>query len=85
MVAPKCSCDCSASYQNIAVNLQKALEASEGSVGDLAARSGLAAYRVTAMIECTAKGITVLEAERVAGALGKPVTWLLADHQAASL
>jgi|TARA_R110000787_G_scaffold286368_4_gene404418 hypothetical protein len=80
MVAPKCSCDCSASYQNIAVNLQKALETLGIAVGDLAARSNLDADRVTAMIECTAEEITVLEAERVAHALDKPVTWLLTAH-----
>ncbi|WP_390588534.1 hypothetical protein [Erythrobacter sp. MTPC3] len=54
-------------------------------VGDLAARSDLDADRVTAMLECTAEEITVLEAERVAHALGKPVTWLLADPQAVCL
>ncbi|GMN04465.1 hypothetical protein MTsPCn3_31960 [Erythrobacter sp. MTPC3] len=85
MVAPKCSCDCSASYQNISVNLQKALEVFGMAVGDLAARSDLDADRVTAMLECTAEEITVLEAERVAHALGKPVTWLLADPQAVCL
>ena len=49
-------------------------------VGELAARSDLDADRLNAMIQCTAQEITVLEAERVAGALEKPMTWLLTAH-----
>lgn len=85
MVAPNCCRDCSASYQNIAINLQKALETFGLEVDELATRSDLDVDRLAAMIECTAREITVLEAERVAVALDKPVAWLLTDHEAEAL